>query len=55
MSLGTATSNLPKEVSISSEKKIKFKEECRIMTVKILTKLKERLSLKCSAVCNAFS
>ena len=52
--LGAATSNL-KELSITSEKKSKFKKECCIMIVKILTKLKERSPLKYSVLCNASS
>ena len=55
MSLGTATSNPLKEVPISSEKKVKFKNECHMMIVKILTNLKERLPLKYSVVHNASS
>ena len=47
ISLGTAMSNLLEEVSISSEKKMKFKK-CFMIIVKILTKLKERSRLKYS-------
>ena len=54
-SVGIAISNLLKEVSISSEKKMKFKKECRMMIVKILTKVKERSPLKYSVVRNASS